>query len=294
MRTAALTLAALVVLASETRADGMAELPAPVTPTGGWSYQFTPYGWTPWVQGNATIRGRNFNVYASPVDVLEHLDFAWMSYMQAKKGPLTLFTDFIYVDESTSGSVFTSDRITPGISATLGAALSADYQFWTIEFGGMYEIGHWRSNPRMATPDTVLEMIAGGRYWHQELDVTVNLAGTLNIDGLDVISASEAVARSGAVQWIDPFIGARLRYYPAPGEELWVRGDIGGFGAGSKFTWQAMAAYNWFLCTHGALTLDGYLGYRALSVDYEDGSGTSRYVFDVVQHGPVVGVTGRF
>ena len=44
----------------------------------------------------------------------------------------------------------------------------------------------------------------------------------------------------------------------------------------------------------GALTIDGYLGYRALSVDYAEGAGTDRYVFDVVQHGPVIGVTGRF
>lgn len=292
MRVAALMLAALIVLAGEARADGLAEAPAPVASASGWSYQFTPYGWVPWVQGNATVRGRSFNVYASPVDVLENLDFAWMSYMQAKKGPLTLFADVIYVDESTSASVFSSRTLASGIGATLGATLSADYRFWTVEAGGMYEVAHWRSDPRRA-PDTVLEMLAGGRYWHQELDVGLSLAGTLNLDGL-VVSGNRAFANSGGVEWVDPFIGARLRWQPAAGEEVALRGDVGGFGAGSKFTWQAMATYNWFLCTHGALTLDGYVGYRALAVDYEDGSGTSRYVFDVVQHGPVVGVTGRF
>ena len=45
---------------------------------------------------------------------------------------------------------------------------------------------------------------------------------------------------------------------------------------------------------HGPLTLDGYVGWRALSVDYETGEGHSRYEFDVLQHGPVVGFTGRF
>ena len=48
-----------------------------------------------------------------------------------------------------------------------------------------------------------------------------------------------------------------------------LRGDIGGFGAASKLTWQALATYNWLLCVHGPLTIDGYVGYRALSVDYE-------------------------
>ena len=293
MRGAALTFAALLALAADVHADGMHAPPAPLAPPGGWSYQFTPYGWTPWVQGNATIRGRSFDVYASPVDVLEDLDFAWMSYMQAKKGPLTLFADVIYVDESTSGSVFSSRSFGQGISATLGAALSADYRFWTVEAGGMYEVMQWRSRHDAGAPDTVLEMLAGGRYWHQQLGVDVALAGTVNFDGL-TISGSRAIASSGGVQWIDPFVGARLRWQPAAGEEVSLRGDVGGFGAGSKFTWQALATYNWLLCTHGALTLDGYLGYRALSVDYEDGSGTSRYVFDVVQHGPVIGITGRF
>ena len=293
MRGAALTLAALLALAANARADGMHAPQAPVAPAGGWSYQFTPYGWTPWVQGDSTIKGRDFNVYASPVDVLEHLDFAWMSYMQARKGPLTLFADVIYVDESTSGSVFSSRSLGQRISASLGAALSADYRFWSVEAGGIYEAMRWRSRQDAGAPDTVLEMLGGARYWHQELDVDVALAGTVNFDGLTV-SGNRAIASSGGVDWVDPFIGARLRWQPAAGEEVALRGDIGGFGAGSKFTWQALATYNWLLCTRGALTLDGYLGYRALSVDYEDGSGTSRYVFDVVQHGPVIGITGRF
>ena len=110
----------------------------------------------------------------------------------------------------------------------------------------MYEIAKWRSNCCAAEPDTALELLAGGRYWRQELDVDLALAGTLNIDGL-VISRGVAIARSGTVDWIDPFIGARLHYIPAPGEEIIVRGDVGGFGAGSQFTWQAMATYNWFL-----------------------------------------------
>jgi hypothetical protein len=141
--------------------------------------------------------------------------------------------------------------------------------------------------------DTVLEMLAGGRYWHQELNVDIGLTATLNVFGL-VLTRDRAIAQSGSVDWVDPFIGARLRWHPAPGQEVALRGDVGGFGAGSKFTWQALATYNWYLGTYQSLMLDGYLGYRALSVDYEQGEGVSRYEFDVLQQGPVMGVTGRF
>jgi hypothetical protein len=40
--------------------------------------------------------------------------------------------------------------------------------------------------------------------------------------------------------------------------------------------------------------LDGYLGYRALYVDYSQGSGSTKYEYDVLQQGPVVGATLRF
>jgi hypothetical protein len=38
----------------------------------------------------------------------------------------------------------------------------------------------------------------------------------------------------------------------------------------------------------------GLLRYRALSVDFEKGSGLNRYEYDVVQHGPVLGLTIGF
>ena len=39
---------------------------------------------------------------------------------------------------------------------------------------------------------------------------------------------------------------------------------------------------------------DAYIGYKALSVDYSEGSGNRQYRYDAVQHGPVLGGTLRF
>jgi len=52
----------------------------------------------------------------------------------------------------------------------------------------------------------------------------------------------------------------------------YVRGDIGGFGLGSQFSWQAVAPYSY------AWQFTGYqiaavLGFRALAVNYTSGSG---------------------
>ena len=48
------------------------------------------------------------------------------------------------------------------------------------------------------------------------------------------------------------------------------------------------------MCTMDGYVIDGYLCYRALSVDYSQGSGTSRYEYDVLMQGPVMGFTMRF
>ena len=91
-----------------------------------------------------------------------------------------------------------------------------------------------------------------------------------------------------------PPAGARVRYAVAPGHELFLRGDIGGFGVGSDFSWQAVGGYGFDFGTWNGITFSGVIGYRALSVDYAEGEGRRRYEFDMLQHGPVLGLGMRF
>jgi hypothetical protein len=63
------------------------------------------------------------------------------------------------------GSFATSRTFSPNVNGTIGGALSANYKYWIIEAGGTYEIASWNSHGgRYATPDTQLELLAGGRY----------------------------------------------------------------------------------------------------------------------------------
>jgi hypothetical protein len=114
------------------------------------------------VSGDAVVRGRSFSVNETPIEVLEELNFAWMSYQQAKNGPLTLFSDVIYASVTSGGSFATSRTF---FTERQRRALSANYRYWIIEAGGTYEIASWNSHGgRYATPDTQLELLAGGRY----------------------------------------------------------------------------------------------------------------------------------
>jgi hypothetical protein len=76
-------------------------------------------------------------------------------------------------------------------------------------------------------------------------------------------------------------VGARLRHQFAPGLDLSISGDVGGFGVGSKFSWQALAALNYEFAKTKNVAWSGMIGYKALSVDYSKNSGLSTYEYDM-------------
>jgi hypothetical protein len=57
---------------------------------------------------------------------------------------------------------------------------------------------------------------------------------------------------------------------------------------------QAIAGYAWDYAAWNGITFSGVLGYKALYVDYAQGEGRRRYEFDMLQHGPVIGLSIRF
>lgn len=256
-----------------------------------WTFAFTTYGWLPWISGDLTVKGRSFDVDISAGQVIDALDWsgipAWFSYAEARNGRVSLFNDIVYSKLSGSGDFAKSG---PGGLATLSGNVKADYEQAIIEVGAAYEI---LSGVSPGLGSAAFDVLAGGRYWNQETTVAANTEISAPLDALPIIGGRR-VARSGSVDWVDPFIGARLRQQLAPGQNLTLRGDIGGFDVGSEFTWQVLATYDFQLCVTDRYTLDGYLGYRALSVDYSQGSGNNRYEFDALMQGPVMGVTMRF
>jgi hypothetical protein len=263
--------------------------PMPST-SGYWTLSFTTYAWTPWISGDLTLKGRSFDVDVTAGQVLDALDWsgipAWFSYAEARNGRLVLFNDIAYAKLAGSKSFA---KTGPLGAATLSGDVEADYEQAIVEVGAAYEI--WSgTNPGVGT--AAFDVLAGGRYWHQDATVAANLSLDGNL-GLD-LEGNRVVARSGSVDWVDPFVGARVRQQLAPGQNFTLRGDVGGFDVGSEFTWQVIATYGFQLCVTERYTIDGYLGYRALSVDYSEGSGVNRYEMDAIQQGPVMGATLRF
>src|SRR5262245_59615074 len=256
-------------------------LPAPRP----WTVIFAPYGWMPGLNGNTTVRGRTRDIDVGPFRVLEHIDgVPGMGYAEARNGPLALYGDIIYAPLSVGASRARSfDRV------SLDASGGVDIRETIIEAGAAYEVGKWH----FFTGWTAVDLLAGARYWRESVDINLALSATLDTAGL-ILTRGRAIARSGDVEWVDPLVGLRLRQQLAPGHDLLSRGDLGGFDAGSQFSWNVLAAYSFEMGVYHGMTLSGMFGYRALAVDFEEGSGFTKHGLDVILRGPVLGLTVSF
>lgn len=120
-----------------------------------------------------------------------------------------------------------------------------------------------------------------------------SLSTDLRVDTTAPVSG-EVTTRTASVDvdWIDPMLGV---HYGLPINEDWtlnLRGDIGGYGVGSNFSYQAMATLQW----QSSGGLGAVFGYRLIGFDYEDGEqGSAHYErFDLTEQGPLLGMTYRF
>jgi hypothetical protein len=260
---------------------------APVALPPGWSFRIVPYGWLTSLNGTQTVRGRSAKVDASFIDIVEKSDtlVALMGDFEARRGPFSLYGDLVWSKVGVEGSNVRTRAPAPGVTTTVGRSLNLDVEMAIIEVGAAYEVA--RSGP------VAFDVLGGARYWHQKVDFSFEVASAIDVGDLE-LAGGRAIARSGSVDWLDPIIGARVRYAVAPGHELFLRGDIGGFGVGSDFSWQAIGGYGFDFGTYNGITFSGVIGYRALSVDYTQGEGRRRYEFDMLVHGPILGVSMRF
>jgi len=126
------------------------------------------------------------------------------------------------------------------------------------EAAAAYEIAHWNGFISPGS-STALDLYAGGRAWWQRGDAEVIASGTVNIFDL-TFSRVGVLSAEKSVSWFDPLVGARLRHRFAPTWNFVLSGDVGGFGVGSKFSWEALALLEHEICRSKTVTWSAMLG----------------------------------
>ena len=230
---------------------------------GGWTFDVAAYGWLTAMTGTVGAGAVRAPVDNSFIDTIEQADsvLAFSGHIEARRGRFALFLDGMWSRLGFDGVPIGPARA----DATSTLAL--------VEFGGAYRLLDQGYEARQRWGWS-LDALAGGRYTY--------VGNTIDLRGGSVRASSN-------VDWVDPFAGLRLRVALAPRWDASLRGDIGGWGAGSQFTWnvQALVGYSFELFGREASAV---FGYRALSQDYE----SRRLVWDVTLHGPVIGLSMRF
>jgi len=240
---------------------------ATAAPGSGWTFDFTPYIWGVAMSGD--VQGGALpaiNIDMSFSDILDNLDAGLLGAFEARKGRWGLLFDAIYMKLEGSG---TASRTGPGpIGATATASAELDVTQKMFAAAVAY---------RAVEGSAPIDIIGGLRYSKIEADAA--------IDG-SFFAQAGSVARSADKSWVDPYIGVRALYPVANHWTLVSYADIGGFGVGSEFTWQALVGMNYEF----SKTFAAKFGYRYLSVDYDkDG-----FIYDMANSGLYFGLGIRF
>jgi hypothetical protein len=220
-----------------------------------WTFDAFVYYWSAGVSGNLTVDGQDIDLEGGGDGFSGETALSgFLGHFEAHHGPWSFALAPIFVNVDMTGEE------TGGVDAAVKISAQVHEGFVA------HEIGHsW-------------DWLAGARYYglDTEIDLSVGGVPTGSLDSNH--------------SWVDPIVG--VRYHDDFGEHwtIHTRADVGGFGVGSDFAWNASAllGYRFNSCCAA------HLGYRALSVDFKEGSGSDRLAYDLSMYGPILGVSFSF
>ncbi len=222
---------------------------------GDWTFSLAPlYLWAISIDGDLGVREKNVSASIDFGDVWDNLHgvltFRFDTFYRNRFG---LIVDYNYLD--------------------LGKEKETDK--FNIEAGLTSQILNLAGAYRLKGGTHTWDALAGIRYTVLESDITLNNLG---------------VELSGDQDWVDPIFGGRYIYTINDRWALRLYGDIGGFGASSDLTWQALGMVDFQPWKNVAVVA----GYRAIYADYETGSGADRFSYDATTQGPLIGIDIRW
>ncbi len=237
----------------------------PAGSTDGWRVTWAPsYLWFSGFSGTVGAGGRTASVDAGFWDLASHLNFAWSTMLDVGKGRFGVVTDLQYIH-------LEDDHTFSGPPPPLFSGVNANSKLFVLdpEF-------YVRA---VDTDRGSFDFLGGFRYWHLKNDIEFR-PGVLS--GVNV-SASD--------NWVDPIIGLRFRINLDQDKKWFLpaKADIGGFDAGSNYTWQVFGGIGRKLKLFGHSSAI-IVGYRKLFVDRtSDGK-----LMKVSLSGPIFGTTISF
>jgi hypothetical protein len=220
-----------------------------------WSFSVTAYTWMSGLDGKQGLFGLpDINVHLKFRDVLPALDFAASGLVEASNGK------FGFVGEANFVKLSMKDSGPVGLFA--------------VKLGSTAFFGLAAATYRVADGDWGnVELIGGAKVFSYSNKVTLTAPGPL-----PVLIGNESQT------WVDATFGVKMRYNLSPEWFLTAWGMAG--AGGSDYHWDLLGAVGYQFSPTWSVSV----GYRAIAVDYK----SARFSYDMIQHGPILGVTARF
>ena len=185
-------------------------------------------------------------------DVLKAFKFALMGAAEARKDRLVFLGDFMWVHLGASGGLSVRD--------SNFADVEIDAKTLAVTALGGYRV--------VDKGPVVIDLMAGARLNGNKQKI--DYRGT-------VLDLSGSVSKT----WVDPVLATRMNA-PLGGKfGLSLYGDVGGFGVGSDFTWQALGTVNYQINNR----ISAGVGWRYFKLNYDDDDG---FLYSVAQSGPIL------
>ena len=236
-------------------APAVAQTPPPAAD--GWTFIASPYVWFSGLSGEVTLPRGSESLSADFGDIFESMKFAFMGIFEARRQNFSLVFDLMYLNLQQGVPV-------PGGGAFSGG--SSRVETTEASVIGLFTL--------LEQPAGRLELGGGLRAWWLNSEIRLD-------PGLLPGRSADATTN-----WVDPVIAARASVRLNDSLSLTGYGDIGGFGVGSEFTWQALATLDWRISERFSASV----GYRWVQIDYE----ASRANIDLDMSGPIIGASFRF
>lgn len=229
-----------------------AETPAP--PRNKWEFAAVGYVFLAGAYGRTTPRDSlpPVDLHLSFGDVWKAFKFAFMGAAEARNDRLLFLGDLMWVHLGESQGLKVRD--------VNFANVKIDSKTTAITALGGYRL--------LDNGPVAVDLLAGGR---------------LNGNKQEVDYQGRVRDLSGRVSktWIDPILATRINVPVGSKFGLSLYGDVGGFGIGSKLTWQGVATASYQINRKIAVGA----GWRYFKIDYKDNDG---FLFDVAQSGPIL------
>jgi hypothetical protein len=218
------------------------------------------------IEGDAQIRNVSADVDVGFNDILDNLEFGFMGYLEHRRDKWSFIGDIAYLKVSDDKST-ASDGL-------LQVELDADVDQTVFE--GF--VGYRILEREYDAASLGLDVLVGARYTELEFDLSIE--ATL----LGLTSSSD---HSRDEDWTDTVLALRLQYGSDKGwgSSFWV--DVGDGSDSSSEQFMALASYR------GDSNWKFYGGYRYLNLEYDTGSGASKFEVDLDYAGPMFGAAYR-